>query len=95
MALTKNDIVARVHELGFTKKKSVEIIESLLEIIKNNLEKSDDVLISGFGKFCVKNKNQRRGRNPATGDDLLLRERKVVTFKCSGKLRDKINSEGW
>ena len=94
MALTKNDIVARVHELGFTKKKSVEIIESLLEIIKNNLEKSDDVLISGFGKFCVKNKNQRRGRNPATGDDLLLRERKVVTFKCSGKLRDKINAGG-
>ncbi len=91
MALTKNDIVARVHELGFTKKKSVEIIESLLMIIKNNLEKSDDVLISGFGKFCVKKKNQRRGRNPATGSDLILRERKVVTFKCSGKLRDKIN----
>jgi len=83
-----------VHELGFTKKKSVEIIESLLEIIKNNLEKSDDVLISGFGKFCVKNKNQRRGRNPATGSDLILRERKVVTFKCSGKLRDKINAKG-
>jgi integration host factor subunit alpha len=92
MALTKNDIVAKVHELGFTKKKSVEIIESLLEIIKKNLEKSDDVLISGFGKFCVKNKNQRRGRNPATGSDLILRERKVVTFKCSGKLRDKINA---
>ncbi|MBU2623416.1 MAG: integration host factor subunit alpha [Proteobacteria bacterium] len=91
MALTKNDIVARVHELGFTKKKSVDIIESLLMIIKNNLEKSDDVLISGFGKFCVKKKNQRRGRNPATGSDLILRERKVVTFKCSGKLRDKIN----
>ncbi|RPH49699.1 MAG: integration host factor subunit alpha [Desulfobacteraceae bacterium] len=91
MALTKNDIVAKVHELGFTKKKSVEIIESLLMIIKNNLEKSDDVLISGFGKFCVKKKNQRRGRNPATGSDLILRERKVVTFKCSGKLRDKIN----
>jgi integration host factor subunit alpha len=91
MALTKNDIVARVHELGFTKKKSVDIIESLLMIIKNNLEKSDDVLISGFGKFCVKNKNQRRGRNPATGSDLILRERKVVTFKCSGKLRNKIN----
>ena len=94
MALTKNDIVARVHELGFTKKKSVDIIESLLMIIKNNLEKSDDVLISGFGKFCVKKKNQRRGRNPATGSDLILRERKVVTFKCSGKLRDKINAKG-
>jgi integration host factor subunit alpha len=108
MALTKNDIVAAVHELGFTKKKSVEIIETLLEIIntkkksveiietlleiiKGSLEKNEDVLISGFGKFCVKDKNQRRGRNPATGDDLILRERRVVTFKCSGKLRKKIN----
>jgi integration host factor subunit alpha len=91
MALTKSDIVARIHELGFTKKKSVDIVETLLEIIKGTLEKSEDVLISGFGKFCVKNKKQRRGRNPATGDDLLLRERRVVTFKCSGKLRKKIN----
>ena len=91
MALTKNDIVASVHELGFTKKKSVEIIETLLEIMKNTLEKDEDVLISGFGKFCVKQKKQRRGRNPATGADLILKERKVVTFKCSGKLRDKIN----
>ncbi len=91
MALTKNDIVTAVHELGFTKKKSVDIIESLLEIIKRTLEKSEDVLISGFGKFCVKNKSQRRGRNPATGEDLILRERRVITFKCSGKLRSKIN----
>ena len=91
MALTKNDIVAAVHELGFTKKKSVEVIESLLEIMKGALEASEDVLISGFGKFCVKEKGKRRGRNPATGDDLILRERKVVTFKCSGKLRNKIN----
>lgn len=91
MALTKNDIVSTVHELGFTKKKSVEIVESLLEIIKNSLERGEDVLISGFGKFCIKKKGQRRGRNPATGSDLILRERKVVTFKCSGKLRDKIN----
>jgi integration host factor subunit alpha len=91
MALTKSDIVARVHELGFTKKKSVDIVESLLEIMKSTLEQGDDILISGFGKFCVKNKNKRRGRNPATGSDLILRERKVVTFKCSGKLRHKIN----
>ena len=91
MALTKNDIVKRVHELGFTKKRSVELIETLLEIIKNNLEKGEDVLISGFGKFCVKRKDRRRGRNPATGADLTLRERKVITFKCSGKLRNKIN----
>ena len=91
MALTKNDIVTNVHELGFTKKKSVEIIETLLEIMKSTLENNEDLLISGFGKFCVKQKKQRRGRNPATGDDLMLKERKVVTFKCSGKLRDKIN----
>lgn len=93
MALTKNDIVTNVHELGFTKKKSVEIIETLLEIMKSTLEKNEDLLISGFGKFCVKQKKQRRGRNPATGADLILKERKVVTFKCSGKLRDKINSQ--
>ena len=91
MALTKNDIVSRVHDLGFTKKRSVDIIETLLEIMKGTLEKSEDVLISGFGKFCVKNKKPRRGRNPSTGDDLMLRERRVVTFKCSGKLRKKIN----
>ena len=91
MALTKNDIVTRVHAQGFIKKKSVEIVESLLEIMKNTLGNSEDVLISGFGKFCVKQKKERRGRNPATGADLILKERKVVTFKCSGKLRDKIN----
>ena len=94
MALTKSDVVAQVIEVGFTKKQSVEIIESLLEIIKSTLAKSDDLLISGFGKFCVKEKKERRGRNPATGADLILRERKVVTFKCSGKLRNKINGRG-
>jgi integration host factor subunit alpha len=92
MALTKNDIVAKVHDLGFTKKQAVNTVESLLEIIKSTLEKGDDVLVSGFGKFCVKKKKERRGRNPATGSDLTLKERKVVTFKCSGKLRDSINT---
>ena len=91
MALTKSEIVTSVHDLGFTKKKSVEVIESLLEIIKRTLESSEDVLISGFGKFCVKDKAKRRGRNPATGEDLMLRDRRVVTFKCSGKLRHKID----
>ena len=93
MTLTKNDIVARIHALGFTKKKSVDIIETLLEITKRTLSDNDDVLISGFGKFCVRDKGQRRGRNPATGADLILRERKVVTFKCSGKLRNAINND--
>jgi integration host factor subunit alpha len=69
----------------------VDIVESLLEIIKRSLENDEDVLVSGFGKFCIKQKERRRGRNPATGEDLLLSPRKVVTFKCSGKLRERIN----
>ena len=93
MALTKNEIVESMNDLGFTKKQSVEIIETLLEIMKSTLEKGEDVLISGFGKFCIKRKKERRGRNPATGTDLILKERKVVTFKCSGKLRDQINGK--
>jgi integration host factor subunit alpha len=93
MALTKNDLVAAVNDLGFTKKKSVDIIEGLIEIMKSTLAQGEDVLVSGFGKFSVKEKRSRRGRNPATGDDLMLRERKVVTFKCSGKLREKINGD--
>ena len=93
MALTKKDIVERIQaELGFQKNQSVEITETLLEIMKTNLASGDDVLVSGFGKFCVKNKNERKGRNPATGQDMMLSPRKVVTFKCSGKLRKKINA---
>lgn len=94
MAVTKDDIVARIHEIGFTKKQSVDLVESLIEIIKGTLEKNEDVLVSGFGKFCVKSKGRRRGRNPATGEDLILRERRVITFKCSGKLRNRINGGG-
>jgi integration host factor subunit alpha len=64
----------------------------MLGIIKRTLESGEDVLISGFGRFCVKEKRKRRGRNPAAGDDMMLEPRRVVTFKCSGKLRDKINA---
>lgn len=93
MTLTKADIVKAIEEgNGFTKKKAVETVETLIEIIKGTLATGEDVLISGFGKFQVRNKSQRRGRNPATGDDLMLRPRRVVTFKCSGKLRDKVNN---
>ena len=93
MTLTKAMIVDTIHEqLGYPKNKSAEMLETLLELIKSNLEKGEDVLISGFGKFCVKAKNQRRGRNPATGADMILNQRRVVTFRCSHLLREKINN---
>ena len=92
MTLTKANIVDAIHnDLGFPKNRSAELIEILLEQIKSTLEKGEDVLISGFGKFCIKNKKQRRGRNPATGDDMILSQRQVVTFRCSHLLREKIN----
>ena len=94
MTLTKADLIERTARMGFTKKKSVELVEGILEIIKGTLENGQDVLISGFGKFCVKSKERRRGRNPATGDDLMLHERRVVTFKISSVLKDKINAGG-
>jgi integration host factor subunit alpha len=93
MALTKKGIVEQVYnELGFPRHQSVEIVESLLEIIKVTLETGDDLLVSGFGKFCVKEKAERKGRNPATGEDMMLKPRRIVTFSCSGKLRDKVNA---
>ena len=87
--LTKAHIVdAVIEQNGFTRKKSIETVEKLLELIKLSLASGDDVLISGFGKFCVKKK--RCGRNPATGKDMMMRLRKGVRFRCSGKLREKI-----
>jgi integration host factor subunit alpha len=94
MALTKDRIMEETRiKNGFTKKKSKETVEILLELIKRSLESGEDVLISGFGKFCVKEKGKRRGRNPATGETMMLGPRKVVTFRCSGKLRDRVNSK--
>jgi integration host factor subunit alpha len=92
MALTKADIIQSVaDQIGFTNNKSSELTETLLEIMKRTLASDEDALISGFGKFCVNDKKERRGRNPATGSSMMLRPRRVVTFKCSGKLRKKIN----
>ena len=89
---TKSDLVHAVAEAnGFPQNKSTEIIETLLDLIKSRLAAGEDVRISGFGKFSVKKKRERRGRNPATGEDMILDARRVVTFKCSGQLRDKIN----
>lgn len=92
MTLTKAQIVDEIPErLGFSRKKSIDVVETLLEILKRTMETGEDVLISGFGKFCVKQKQSRRGRNPATGDDMLLGGRRVVVFRCSKLLRDRIN----
>ena len=92
MAVTKAEILESIMErTGFTRKKSTEITETLLEIIKRTLASGEDVLVSGFGKFCVNEKAQRRGRNPATGESMMLRPRRIVTFKCSGKLKRKLN----
>ncbi len=94
MTLTKANIVDAVAEqIGYTKNQSVDTIESLLELIKRTLESGEDVLISRFGKFCVNEKHERRGRNPATGEDMMMAPRKVVTFRCSRRLRDKVNGK--
>ena len=93
MTLTKIHIVEEVVKIGFAKKKSAQLVDTVLEIIKETLENGEDILISGFGKFYVKDKSERRGRDPQTGQDLLLVERRVVTFKCSGVLRNNINGK--
>jgi len=94
MALTKHDIIQQVYnELELPRSQSVEIVESVLEIIKSTLESGDDVQVSGFGKFYVRDKHERKGRNPATGEDAIISARRVASFKCSGKLRGKINRE--
>ena len=95
MTLNKADLIDSIYnQLDLPKTKSAHVVDSLLEIIKKTLEDGEDVIISGFGKFCVRKKNKRRGRNPQTGEDLMLGERRVVTFKCSGVLRDKVNGKG-
>jgi len=92
MTLTKANIVDVVaKQISYPKNQSSEMIENLLELIKRSLESGEDVLISRFGKFCVKEKHKRRGRNHATGEDMMLEPRRVVTFRCSRQLRERIN----
>ena len=94
MTCTKMNIVDKIQaDLGFVKTKSVEVADTVLEIIKSTLASGEDVMISGFGKFCVKSKRARKCRNPATGAHEILPARRVVTFKCSGKLREKVNGK--
>ena len=92
MALTKEKLIGRLQtQVGLSKQESRAILERILEIMKGSLSKSEDLLISGFGKFSVRHKNARRGRNPQTKENLILRARKVVVFKTSGVLRNRIN----
>ena len=94
MTLTKAEIAEQVHnQLGRNKKESARMVEVLFEIIKESLEEGKDVMISGFGKFSIRERGERIGRNPLTGDPIMLPPKKVVTFKCSGKLREKINDQ--
>jgi integration host factor subunit alpha len=93
MTLTKSHLIdAIVEQNGLTKKKSTEAVETILEIIKSTLASGQDVLISGFGMFWAKEKQEWKGMNPANGEDMILAPRRIVTFRCSGKLRDKINA---
>ncbi len=94
MTLTKADLIEHIRSNNdLTQKQSTDLVETTINIIKNTLASGDDVLISGFGKLCVKEKAERKGRNPVTGDDQMLPARRVVTFKCSGKLRESVNSK--
>ena len=94
MALTKDDIIGSLQSrLGLPHPDSSRFLESALELIKGSLAGGDDVLIAKFGKFIVRHKAARRGRNPATGEDMPLAPRKVVTFKCSTVLKEKLNAE--
>jgi len=93
MTLTKASLIQKVYEQHeeLTKAKAIESVEAFLRISKNTLIEGSDLLLSGFGKFSVKDKSSRRGRNPQTGEELILDARRVVTFKPSGILRDKVN----
>ena len=92
MSLTKEKIVDDIYNhVGLSKTRSRSVVEKFFEIIKKKLSSGEDLLISGFGRFMVKSKQERRGRNPQTTEDLQLRARRVVVFKTSGILRKKIN----
>ena len=93
MTVTKQQLIETIQsQTEFSKKQSTELVESVIEYISSSLENGEDVLISNFGKFQVKEKNARKGRNPSTGESMIIPERKVVTFSVSNNLKDKINN---
>jgi integration host factor subunit alpha len=95
VSVTRDKLAESVrHRTGFQKGRSRDLVDITLEMIESSLSVGEDVLISGFGKFCVNRKGPRKGRNPHTGGDLTLDERRVVTFKPSGVLRGRLNGQG-
>jgi len=91
----KDDLIQTLYDKsGFSKHKSRDVVETVFELMKKTLESGEELLISGFGKFSPKRKASRKGRNPATGEQLPLRARTVVKFSCSGVMRDRINGKG-
>lgn len=92
--MTKVDIVEAIYEkVGFSKKEVTKIVETIFDLIKENLEKEDKIKISGFGNFVVRKKRARRGRNPQTGDDIEISSRRILTFKPSQVLRGSLNRQ--
>ena len=91
--MTKADIVGRIYEkVGFSKRDATHVVEATFEIIKDRLEKGEKVKISGFGNFLVNSKHPRKGRNPQTGEEIIIEGRKVLTFKPSQILKKTVNS---
>jgi len=89
--MTKAELVDAVFgKVGLSKTESQDIIEEIFETIQQTLIEGESVKISGFGTFNVKKKNARRGRNPKTGDDLQITPRRVITFKVSNHLKERI-----
>lgn len=92
--MTKADIVERVHQrIGLSKKESAEMVEMVFGIVKNTLESGEKIKIAGFGNFVVKQKSDRRGRNPQTGEAITINARRILTFKPSQVLKSAINNE--
>jgi integration host factor subunit alpha len=92
MALTKEKMTVLLQDqLGLNKQESRQLLDRLFKIMKNTLSEGEDLLISGFGKFSIRQKNARRGRNPQTKENLILPARKVLVFKTSGVLRQRLN----
>lgn len=95
MTITRAHLTDSVHNrLDLPKAKCANLVESVFDIMKNTLENGEDILVSGFGKFCIKGKRDRRGKNPWTGEEMMLGSRRIVTFKCSGALKDRLNGTG-